>query len=127
MKSLAILAVVCGMMLVLTGCDKPTEPATQDHTMAGNIMLPPEEPAYDPYPLPPEDHNTATATLRPTAERNNPAVAGTYTVRKGDTLYKIAREQLGGNERVRDIKAVNPEITNWDLLRIGQVIKMPPR
>jgi LysM repeat protein len=50
-----------------------------------------------------------------------------YTVQRGDTLYKIAREQLGGNSRVNDIKPLNPEITNWDVLRVGQVIKIPAK
>ena len=46
----------------------------------------------------------------------------TYTVKKGDSLWKIAvRYQVGLSE----IKAANPDIKNYDLIYPGQVINIP--
>ena len=45
-----------------------------------------------------------------------------YTVQKGDTLSKIAKEY---NTTVEAICELNPEITNPNLIYVGQVIKIP--
>ncbi len=47
---------------------------------------------------------------------------GTYVVRRGDTLSKIARRYGIG---VSDILAVNPQIYNASLIYAGQVINLP--
>ena len=48
----------------------------------------------------------------------------TYTVVKGDSLWKIAvKHQIGLSE----IKASNPQIKNYDLIYPGQVINLPKR
>lgn len=43
----------------------------------------------------------------------------TYTVKKGDTLSEIARAK---NTTVNSLLALNPDITNRDLIYVGQVI-----
>lgn len=48
--------------------------------------------------------------------------SGTYTVVKGDTLYKIA---VRFGTTTQAILAANPEIKNASLIYIGQVIKLP--
>ncbi len=51
-----------------------------------------------------------------------PATAATYTVEKGDSLWKIAvKYQVGLSE----IKAANPNIKNYDLIYPGQLIQIP--
>ena len=51
-----------------------------------------------------------------------PATAATYTVEKGDSLWKIAvKYQVGLSE----IKAANPNIKNYDLIYPGQLIHIP--
>ncbi|QHJ72408.1 polysaccharide deacetylase [Planococcus halotolerans] len=50
-----------------------------------------------------------------------PATSTTYTVKAGDTLYSIANRY---NTTVAKIAAAN-NITNVNLLRIGQVLKIP--
>ena len=48
--------------------------------------------------------------------------AKTYTVVKGDSLWKIAvKNQIGLSE----IKSANPQIKNYDLIYPGQVINLP--
>jgi LysM repeat protein len=45
-----------------------------------------------------------------------------YTVKKGDTLYKIGKAY---GVSVADILAANPQITDPDVLEVGQVIEIP--
>jgi LysM repeat protein len=47
----------------------------------------------------------------------------TYTVKSGDTLYKIADRK---NISATSIKKANPNV-NWNRLQIGQKIKIPSR
>lgn len=47
----------------------------------------------------------------------------TYTVKKGDSLWKIARKQLGNPNRYKEIQAMND--MKGDLIRVGQVIQLP--
>lgn len=57
--------------------------------------------------------------VEPTA---TPCVPTEYTVRAGDTLYKIA---VAHGTTVAMILDANPQITNPDVLRVGQVIEIP--
>lgn len=52
-----------------------------------------------------------------------PVETTAYTVKKGDSLWKIAKEQLGDGSRYKEIKSLNGLKT--DTLRVGQVLKMP--
>lgn len=51
-----------------------------------------------------------------------PAAGGTYTIQQGDTLRKIAARI---NATVNDILLVNPQITDANLIYVGQVISLP--
>ena len=52
----------------------------------------------------------------------NASAATTYTVQKGDSLWKIAvKYQVG----LAEIKAANPEIKNYNLIYPGQLINVP--
>lgn len=65
---------------------------------------------------------TATLALSLAA----PAAAADYTVRKGDSLWKIAQEQLGSGRRWTDIHAANRDtVKNPDMIQIGQVLHIP--
>ncbi|MFD2703820.1 LysM peptidoglycan-binding domain-containing protein, partial [Paenibacillus shunpengii] len=50
----------------------------------------------------------------------------TYTVKKGDTLSKIAKQMLGDSSRWKEIQTLNG-LTNIQLktLQIGTVLKLP--
>ena len=55
-----------------------------------------------------------------------PAAATTYTVVSGDTLSKIAKKLLGNANRWHEIHDANrDQISNPDLIRVGQVLKIP--
>jgi nucleoid-associated protein YgaU len=50
----------------------------------------------------------------------------TYTVQKGDSLSKIARDQYGdGKKGTAIFEANRDQITNPDLIHPGQVLKIP--
>jgi nucleoid-associated protein YgaU len=55
-----------------------------------------------------------------------PAAAQTYTVVSGDTLSKIAKKFLGNANHWKEIFDANrDQISNPDLIRVGQVLKIP--
>lgn len=66
-------------------------------------------PAATPIPAP-----------RPAATASGKASPATYTVQRGDTLYKIAREQ---NVSAKDLAAWN-NLANMDDVKAGQVLKL---
>ena len=50
-----------------------------------------------------------------------------YLVVEGDSLWQIAKKQLGSGKRYKEILALNPQITKDAPLAIGTKLKMPPR
>lgn len=58
--------------------------------------------------------------------RNTPEREVTYTVQKGDSLSKIARDQYGDGGKWKAIFEANrDQITNPDLIHPGQVLRIP--
>ena len=50
---------------------------------------------------------------------------GTYTVKKGDSLWGIAQDVLGSGSRFKEIQALNGLSSN--MIKPGQVLKMPAK
>ncbi len=51
---------------------------------------------------------------------------GVYTVQSGDTLSKIAKQHLGSPNKYMDIFNINKDVlTNPDLIKVGQHLKIP--
>jgi nucleoid-associated protein YgaU len=73
----------------------------------------------------------ADITVNPVAPQQSagtsgPSAAKTYTVKSGDTLSKIAKEQLGDASAYRDIFNANrDQLTDPDQIKPGQVLKIP--
>lgn len=64
---------------------------------------------------------TGTATGAATATASK-----TYTVKAGDTLSKIAKQQLGdANAYMRIFDANREQLSNPDLIKPGQVLRIP--
>ena len=53
-----------------------------------------------------------------------------YTVKKGDTLWKIAEEHYGkgqGAKYTEIVKANTPPVKNPDQIQPGWVLRIPPK
>jgi nucleoid-associated protein YgaU len=71
------------------------------------------------------DFGNVESGVESTAPKADPPVQ-TYTVNKGDTLSKIAKEFYGSANRWHEIFDANrDQISNPDLIRPGQVLKIP--
>ena len=65
-----------------------------------------------------------TVTPAPAAE----AAPATYTVQAGDTLSKIAKTHLGdASAYMKIFEANRDQLTNPDLIKPGQVLRLPPQ
>ncbi|MBB6670284.1 LysM peptidoglycan-binding domain-containing protein [Cohnella nanjingensis] len=71
---------------------------------------------------------TKPATIKKVAaaRANDRQTPGTYKLRSGDTLWKIAKSQLGNGDRWKEIQKVNG-LTDAQLksLPVGKVLKLP--
>jgi nucleoid-associated protein YgaU len=69
------------------------------------------------------------APLTPDRTAQKPATTATqehwYTVKEGDSLWKIAESQCGGGKAVAAIKELNKDIIKNDVLQAGQKIRLP--
>jgi nucleoid-associated protein YgaU len=64
----------------------------------------------------------AEVTIDPSAK----ALAATYTVKAGDTLSKIAKDQLGNaNAYMKIFEANKDQLSDPDKIKPGQVLKIP--
>jgi LysM repeat protein len=78
--------------------------------------------------------DTNTMAVKPTtrpaqalANRHVRSPGGTYTVKSGDTLWKIAVAQLGSSKQLKQIEELNPGALHHGQLKIGTVLKMPAK
>ena len=113
------------------------------------IAAPQPDPVPDPEPEPPTEPDVGTVTVgggsepvtaeapEPTSEAPSDtddatdasaAETPTYTVQSGDTLWKIAEEAYGrGADYMLIFEANRDQLDNPDLIRPGQVLKIPPK
>lgn len=78
-----------------------------------------------------DDSVDMTAPIRPTAARRpdipaptGPAAQRTYQIKAGDTLEKVAVDQLGNRDFLAELRKVNEDV-NERKLRVGQIINLP--
>ena len=70
------------------------------------------------------DFSGVTASVDTTAEK----VGGTYTVQQGDSLSKIAKQELGdANAWKRIFEANRDVLDDPDKIQPGQTLKLPPK
>lgn len=71
--------------------------------------------------------NQDGAEVKTTSTAAEPPAATTYTVKSGDSLWKIAQQKLGDGTRWREIYELNKDTigSNPNLIYPGQVYNMP--
>ena len=124
-RALALIVVIGIMSLTEMGCQqsKKTDVAegatdvtapTQSYAAAS-----PAQPAYAPAPQP-VVYDTTTTTPQASATSGS----GAYTVKRGDTLYSIARTRYGDGKQWQKIASANPGLRP-ETLKVGQTITIP--
>ena len=112
-------------VVAATGCNdkkpNPVPPPVAEPTPAPShtdTLKPDDTPTRPLYtPATPRPLPAASATPAPTGGKK-------YVIKKGDTLIKIAREQLGDEHKLKALKDANPGI-DYDKLKEGQEINLP--
>ena len=81
-----------------------------------------------PLAPPKPDFSNVSSGVTSTAPMVADSTLQTYTVAKGDTLSKIAKHFYGNANKWRAIFEANgDQISNPDLIKIGQVLKIPAK
>ena len=84
-----------------------------------------ETPAqFDPFAEPGVINPLGTHLPQSYAPGYGAPYGGTYTVARGDTLWRIAQHQLGSGQRWRDLAAANPGVDPTKLA-VGQTLVIP--
>ncbi len=132
--AIAILGVLC--LAAGLSCEKPE----------AQMPAPPVRPMAELKPAPDPKPSALTVARRPapttkritrptplvakpapgTKPKEPPSALRTYTVRKKDTLWSIAKRLLGDGQRWKEIVAANPGLDPQKLMP-GQTIRLPER
>lgn len=120
-KTLAGIGLVVAVAAV--GCQK------KGATQAGAGVMDISSPSASSYPTPapqpvaqPVVYDTTAAT--PVSSTPTPEPGSSYVVKKGDTLYGIAKNRYGDGKQWQKIAAANPGL-NPGTLKAGQTINLP--
>ena len=111
------------LIMLLAGCGGgPPPTTTPGPEESPEATLPVESPVpaeITPEPVdevtPPPDEETPTGAEEPEYT--------TYVVKKGDTLYQIAKDN---GVTLKALMDANPEVTDPKKLRVGQKLNIPP-
>lgn len=75
--------------------------------------------------VPPAQVEAAEPTSQPAATAAPSGPVTEYTIKDGDSLWKIAEQQLGNGMRYKEILLLNPNITEKQTLVVGSKLKLP--
>ncbi len=116
-----LLFLVCLLALVAVGCTWSSNlKSCQKQNQALNQQIADLE-----YQLAQADEAAVGRTVQ-MAPSQTSAENATYLVVAGDSLWSIAKRQLGSGTRFKEIQALNPQVTPNNLI-IGTTLKLPPK
>jgi 5'-nucleotidase len=138
MKNLILTALVISLGLLAVGCanDKKAMPKNDSVTELNTAPVPPRDGGYAAAPAPtaapiyvePAVTQTPAAGPAPVAAApTGGAAAGpgsSYTVKKGDTLFSIAKNAYGNGNQWQRIAQANPGLSPTTL-KAGKTIVIP--
>ena len=127
---ISVSAAAVALALIAAGCH--SAPATSPSSSNGNLQPSSsvtnlEPVAAAPAPIAPNEQAPAIDTQTPSAVTDASAssvASGSYTIKAGDTLYRIAVTHYGDGKQWRKIAAANPGLEPTKL-RVGQTIVLP--
>lgn len=126
-KLFIALPVLVLLSLSTVGCaNKKAVAKNESVTDIGVAPVAPHEPDYG-YSTPASQtpaYYDPAVTQTPTAGGYAAQAGGTYTVKKGDTLFGIARTTYGNGNQWQRIAAANPGVSP-STLKAGQTITLP--
>ncbi len=112
-------------LLIAAGCQEQqgSKPMTDSGTL--DVSAQPTPVAYSaPAPVQTSTPDPALASPAPTEMASASGANGSYTIKRGDTLWKIASQHYGDGKKWREIADANPGLTPSEL-RVGQTITLP--
>lgn len=126
LKYTSILLALCGLM-TLIGCQNKKTRTTETPALTNDVLAV-EPAAYDAAPIPSMEPAVAPAPMMASAATPapSPVAAGgsSYQVKKGDTLFGIARSHYGDGKQWQRIANANPGLTPANL-KAGSIIAIP--
>jgi 5'-nucleotidase / UDP-sugar diphosphatase len=111
------------LSLAVVGCQNDKQSATQNAALTPTPVTD-ITPAVAPAPAPVAQQPAAAESQAAPAAAQQPAAGGKYTVKKGDTLWKIAAANYGNGNQWQKITSANPGLTA-ETLKAGQTIVLP--
>ena len=109
-------------LMVAAGCQQQQASKPMTDSAALDVTPAPEQVAYSsPAPMQTMTPDPALSSGAPAA---GAASGNTYTIQKGDTLWKIATAKYGDGKKWHEIADANPGLSPSDL-RVGQTISLP--
>lgn len=121
------LAIIASALIAVgvAGCSntKKTADLGANPSVADISPTPSPVSAYQPAPVSaqPVVYDTTTPMA---ASSTGTLAGGSYTVKKGDTLYGIARQRYGDGKQWSKIASANPGLRP-ETLKVGQTISIP--
>ena len=120
--------------VAVAGCQSEQPKLTASSARPSVLDISPPSSTYSPAYVPPPASATFLPTAPATAVPASAVVSQTpaasksdsarYTVKKGDTLFRIAKDHYGDGKQWQKIAAANPGLTPGSL-KAGQTLVMP--
>lgn len=111
----------CFAVMCVAGCECPKE---RDSLLEENLRLTQQVTELEAQLWQVQSEANAPAAAAATTQ---PPAETYYLVVEGDSLWSIARDQLGSGTRYKEILALNPTLASGKPLKIGTQLKLPPR
>jgi 5'-nucleotidase len=130
MKNLfTLVATLAFAAITIVGCAKKTAPApvSESVTDINTAPVPPSEGAGVAFTAPTDAPAAQPAVVEPAvseAPAAAPAAGTSYTVKKGDTLFSIAKANYGNGNQWQKIVSANPGLSP-STLKAGKKITLP--